>query len=317
MNKERYQFNLFLFIANLTEWHFSCRKNFNKVWRNIPSSLSKNEKSCLNKIKSVLKLYNKNYREHLTIEFLNYRSAPWKNLETKIGKANVGIIKKSFEIFSPRFEYFYNRQKSNMNKVFDFLNSILTKNLNLLSITQKVYLLSSPKDFKVIVTLSENSNHSAGGMCFMVDNMNYIIMQFGDFEISKDNWIIEDVLCHEIGHCFQNGPNWANLVSLYSNKINVPERYKREGVNAQDVFNEVVNASLWGEFGILSQIITKENDEVIKDRFVSLSKKNRNYYEEINWCAFKFRPAMTKMIKNKLPINEDALAELVKIWNKT
>lgn len=127
MTKIYEQLNFFLFISNLCEWHFSCRKSFNKTWSNYPSSLSESEKTTLKNFSKILIKYNKKYKDHLTTEFVQNRLIDWHKLSIRISNSDTNEIKNAFNVFHPRFEYFYARQKRNMAEVAAFLANNLEK----------------------------------------------------------------------------------------------------------------------------------------------------------------------------------------------
>ncbi|MCR4276747.1 MAG: hypothetical protein NUV87_01310, partial [Candidatus Roizmanbacteria bacterium] len=49
--------NFFFFITNLSEWHYSCRKNYNEEWIKILGNLTKQEKGNLRQVTRIMTAY--------------------------------------------------------------------------------------------------------------------------------------------------------------------------------------------------------------------------------------------------------------------
>lgn len=169
--------------------------------------------------------------------------------------------------------------------------------------------------FDILVCLSENANQAAGGMYFSSPQRGYIIMQFGDFDLSKDTHPLLNILYHEISHHFQNTSKWNKMIKKYKNKVLISKNYSIKGVTQSDVVDEIINASLWGEFGVLSQKAFSISDSDLEKKFKRLPAKNRKYYDQIKWCAYKFRPITQKIIRNKTSLSDFDILQAIKIWN--
>ena len=97
------QANLFFFISNLTEWHFSCRLAYNEEWIKMTGALKSDEKKILKKIKIILKKYG--FKTYLGKFFINSGGSKnnWNKLEKLLKPREYKDLKASFEIFSARF----------------------------------------------------------------------------------------------------------------------------------------------------------------------------------------------------------------------
>ncbi|HNW96342.1 MAG TPA: hypothetical protein PKL20_00640 [Candidatus Paceibacterota bacterium] len=111
--------NQFYFISNLTEWHFSCRKDDNKKWLEMTGPLNEEEKDALDIFKNILQL---NGFTCDTIEkskylgkyfLLNSEEQIWQNLKKSIKDENFQKIKWIFKIFKSRFKKIW---KEELNK---------------------------------------------------------------------------------------------------------------------------------------------------------------------------------------------------------
>ncbi|MCX6812375.1 MAG: hypothetical protein NTW79_02020 [Candidatus Berkelbacteria bacterium] len=317
MTKINKQLNLFLFISNLSEWHFSCRKSFNEIWKTKPTPLSDVEKTTLLNFVKILKKYNKKNKEHLIAEFVKSNSINWQKISNRISSRDVATIKNAFQIFQPRFEYFYSAQKRNMVEIAKFLENNLEKNKNAVDKARVIYQNSENFSFDVLICLSENSNKSAGGMYFSSGKKGYIVIQFGDFNLADDNYPLLNTFYHEISHHFQNTENYIKLVNKCKDQIVISKKYVDDGVDKNDIINEIVNAALWGEFGVLSQKVFSISDSELEKKFEALPKKDRDYYDQIKYCAYKFRGIIQKKISDNLALNNEDILSVVNIWNSS
>ena len=140
-------------------------------------------------------------------------------------------------------------------------------------------------------------------------------MQFGDFDLSDDTQPLFDVLYHEISHHFQNTFEWKKLVKKYKDRVLISKNYSAEGVTQSDAIDEIINASLWGEFGVLSQKVFSISDSDLEKKFRKLPTKNRKYYDQIKWCTYKFRPIMQKIISDGTSVSGPEILQAIDIWN--
>lgn len=49
--------NFFFFISNLSDWHFSCRKEYNEAWIKQTGELSNNEKNAIENFRKIMTKY--------------------------------------------------------------------------------------------------------------------------------------------------------------------------------------------------------------------------------------------------------------------
>jgi hypothetical protein len=105
--------NLYFFIQNLSEWHFSCRKKYNEIWKKELGKFSEKEKRAIKKFKKIhLKYpYRNNY---LGAYFFSKKS--WFNLKKEIDEKDFKEIKKIFSILENKFNQLYKKEYSNLKK---------------------------------------------------------------------------------------------------------------------------------------------------------------------------------------------------------
>ena len=90
--------NLYFFIQNLSEWHFSNRKKHNEAWRK-ELSFSTEADFCIETFKKIHQKYSFGDKYLGRLFFLN--DDPWFSIETLVGKDNSAKIKNIFATLEP------------------------------------------------------------------------------------------------------------------------------------------------------------------------------------------------------------------------
>ncbi len=99
--------NKYFFISNLTEWHFSSRSSYNKVWLEKSGPLSFKEKEALRTVKRVIKS-----KLHYGRQFFLYpQRRVWTALKRELNPADYLTLKNAFNLFDRRFEKVWLRGK--------------------------------------------------------------------------------------------------------------------------------------------------------------------------------------------------------------
>lgn len=103
--------NLFFLVSNFSEWHFSCRTDYNRAWIEKTKPLKIDEVEALSKFKKVINKYG---FELSKIFYTNNEEAAWKNLRKITKESEFTTIKETLQIFKPKFEKIW--QISKLNK---------------------------------------------------------------------------------------------------------------------------------------------------------------------------------------------------------
>src|SRR3989344_125447 len=102
--------NQFFFIANLSEWHFSCRLDYNKAWIKEMGALSNEEKKELAIFSNILQKYGFIYDKNGETKYIGkyfYRYSEkraWEGLKKNITQKEFLEIKNAFTFFEKRFK---------------------------------------------------------------------------------------------------------------------------------------------------------------------------------------------------------------------
>ena len=93
--------NLYFFIQNLSEWHFSNRKKHNEEWRKELSFFAEVD-FCIETFKKIHQKYSFGDKYLGRPFFLN--DDPWPAVELVVGKNNTTEVKKIFSTLEPYFD---------------------------------------------------------------------------------------------------------------------------------------------------------------------------------------------------------------------
>ncbi len=197
--------NLFFFIVNLTEWHFSCRSKYNQIWLKQGGKLTPREKKLLIQLKKISQKYNFETRKYLgRYVYCCQEQNKFDKLAKVLTPEEFDIITECLEVFQKRFSKVYNRKllekwskalKSEVvDKNFCQLEKI-THNFFNPSKSQKtlnVHLLFSPSTTSLV----------AGGANLGSED---ITLEVPIFRL--EDWLVEyatKVLLHELTHIWFN-----------------------------------------------------------------------------------------------------------------
>jgi hypothetical protein len=283
----------FLFIHDLSGWHYSSRKSFRDYWIRTPAKLSEKERKALIIWKKLnLDFYKKRETFILT-----------SCLSKKLKERDRKIIDNTFKIFEPRFEFFYKKQLPNIKKVAKYLKNLKTPRY--LKETYKLYG-ANYRNIPVYIAMSHKANRSAGGM--LLDNI--VVLQFGDYKLGKDNSSILNTLFHEIAHR-------GSIGKYLGTKPNVKLPRGFIG-SAKDFIDEVVNMALWSEIGLFSQKQFGWSEQKIYKSYRFLLKEWKSPYKEIIRKAFVVRGYLAKKLKNNpnFKFNRGSVNEIVSLLRK-
>lgn len=148
--------NFYFFIQNLSEWHFSNRKYYNKMWKKELGFFSIEEEKALKKFKRIHLKYN--FGEKYLGRPFFLKKEPWKALKEQLSKRELAYLKNIFSIFQAKFGLIYKKdllllkkwqkelsEKANNSSLNNSINNTLSclYNTPYLKGEVRVYLLFS------------------------------------------------------------------------------------------------------------------------------------------------------------------------------
>ena len=294
---------LVCFVHNLANWHLSCTPSFAAYWRNLPSLMSTEEKTTLDHLTRLFKDYfDQNDEVWIRELFVANQKAtiPAENLPY-------------FDIFLPRFNFFYEKQKENMLVVSRYLGGLEDKFLPQLLQTRLFYGFDEGAEVLAYVTLSANANKQASGMLLEMEEQKryFVVMEYGDYHLSDDNWTIDNVYLHEIAHVFQCSKVFKRMVEKASKNMGREDSLKKMGISPKDMLTEIIHASLWGECGYISRLIygDKLND--------GLDQSGDVYKSTIESIAMAIQPMVAEYLNQRKEIDRQFVEAVVRAWNPT
>jgi hypothetical protein len=108
-----YTENLFFFVSNLSEFHFSCRKEYNEEWQKIFGKINKEEAKLLGKFRVVLKKhgFNKDGVYLGVLIFTSSENQKLESLEKILSARDFALVKETLKKFEPKFKQIYKKNK--------------------------------------------------------------------------------------------------------------------------------------------------------------------------------------------------------------
>ncbi len=207
--------NLYFFISNLTEFHFSCRKHFNIDWISATGPLNQEDKKALKDIKPIFEKYGFVTKNNKSLYLGKYFYCPedkekFDSLKKYLLPEEYKRINNSFNVIENRFNKIYNEKmlenwklalekelsSEKFLKLFNFSQRFFnpTKKNSVLN----VHLLASPS-----VTWSSSGNANLGDKD--------ITLEVPVFNLTEEQ--VELAVCillHELSHIwFENSSNYS------------------------------------------------------------------------------------------------------------
>lgn len=235
--------NFYFFIQNLSEWHFSNRKDYNILWRKELGNFSPEEENALKRFKEIRLSYpsGKTFFEQSFFKENDH----WQKLENNLEPDKYKIIKEIFDLFKNKFEILFKKDLPFLERWQKELNNKINEPLlikSMLNVLNVVFNTAS-SEYEIKVNLLFSSlNHTGGGA--NIDNKS-ISLEISRYPIQNSNHAI-GIIWHETIHlCFQNQYFFPLVLKQFPN-----DRQKT------DQINEIIISSLFPR-GILGVRLLK------------------------------------------------------------
>lgn len=156
--------NFYLFVSNLSEWHFSVRKNYNIIWREELGKFSDEEESALKQFKEIRQNYNasKTFFE----EAFFIAENPFNILQKNLPITEYDIIKKIFNALENKFNILYNKDLPLLEKWQEELTNAIDNSSNASDISNVLSTLYNAsiqeKEISVYILLSGDKQTGGG-----------------------------------------------------------------------------------------------------------------------------------------------------------
>lgn len=323
-----YTENLFFFVSNLSEFHFSCRKEYNEEWQRIFGELSKTEKIHLKNLSVVLK--NNGFdgkNPYLGIPFfLPSESRKIKSVKEILDEKEFSIVEKTLEIFRPKFQLIYKK-----DKLDDWIKiqSEIFKSDRVQNAVREVSSLLGAKMFQGQLNIHllgfVSPKILASGGANLGPNDITLEMPVNKIEDWVGEWGVF-VALHELTHLFFENSKAQEILKKKTKKIaiNKIKKIKPE----RDVYN--LMKEIMTELCAPSGYICEKNSKKIKplseilitnlgrklEQFEKY-KKNKDvpYHDLSSYIVWQTYPLVSLYVNNKMTIDSkfvDYLLEILK-----
>ncbi|PIP55574.1 MAG: hypothetical protein CO183_02070 [Candidatus Zambryskibacteria bacterium CG_4_9_14_3_um_filter_42_9] len=190
--------NLYFFIQNLSEWHFSNRKDHNEAWRN-ELLFSTEAESCIQEFKKIHQQYSFGDK-YLGRPFFLYKD-PWPTVELLVGKDDGAKIKNIFATLEPYFDTIYIKDEV-MLKTW---RAIIAKpefvtNASYINNTLANFYGCAPYNENCTIYLLLSTEKKNGGTAGTISN-NAITLELSRTSIKLEKHMF-NVLWHELIHLY-------------------------------------------------------------------------------------------------------------------
>lgn len=243
--------NQFFFIANLSEWHFSCRLDYNQKWIEKTGALSNEEKKELRVFSNILQKYGFVYDKNGKIKYIGKffycypEKKAWEELKKNITQKEFLEIRNVFKVFKKRFKKIWKPQelKKRIKTVRDLTNK---KSWKLLMQHIRVLFGSSAstKELFVIVLLSPLAGKGvtvAGSANIGNRHITYEIPK-----LKKEGWeqsYSAGILAHEIAHSLFSKKGGEKEIAKIIKKEGMPSRARGFPMSTVSIINEAITES--------------------------------------------------------------------------
>jgi hypothetical protein len=238
--------NFYFFVQNLSEWHFSCNRNYNAFWQNTLGKLTKEEKESLEIFKKI-RLNYKTSKSCFEEAFFIKRN-PWQLLSSTLTSQEYQDIHNTFIILQNKFEKLYKKEcplLRKWQKLLDKTANNKTLNKKITKVLDKLYGTdATDKNIIINVYLLLSSPNATGGGA-NIDKKS-ITLEISRYLIEKSNHAL-GIIWHEIIHLLFQNKNFFPLVLKNTS-----------GQKDADFINEITAAALFPR-GLLSQQFFNNN----------------------------------------------------------
>ncbi|MBI4993554.1 hypothetical protein HZC33_01160 [Candidatus Wolfebacteria bacterium] len=222
--------NFYFFIQNLSEWHFSNRKNYNILWREELGQFSPEEENSLKEFKEIHLRYPFG-ESYLGRQFFIEKN-PWIILEQKLSQEDFINLKNIFSLLEKKFNLLWNKEEPLLlqwqKKLSDKINEphLVKSIVDILNIIFN----TSPSEFKININLLFSSPVQTGGGA-SIDNKS-ISLEISRYPLNDANHAM-GIIWHETIHlCFEKQYFLPLLYKKYLNDFDTINLIKESAISS-------------------------------------------------------------------------------------
>lgn len=331
--------NQFFFISNLSEWYFSCRKDYNQKWLKQTGPLNEKESRALEQFRNIIKKYgffidNKTGKtEYLGQIFFSYpEKETWNKLKTFVNKKEYLIIKNTFNALQTKFEKIW-ELKELSKKAKNLEKSLKSQQYREL-FDKLVYLFDNKRPIQKITIIALASPLCGEGITAAgganIDN-NCITLEIP--KLKFNSWEFEysiGIIAHEVAHILFRQSNGQKIIQKIIKKIKfrmLPKNLSPH-INPLEFISEFVIESLT-PFGYLSQkyfikfnplkfTFSKSNLKILAENFINFKEnKPSNTHRLRKLLIWQLYPFIINQIELKKKIDKKFIEKISKFIFQT
>jgi len=297
--------NLFHFISNLTNWHFSVRPSYKKYWLEKTGGLTSDDKKWLKKAEKLFQKYAFSNNNWGMVFLRRPENDVWKVAKNTFGKKDTEKFKEIYDYFLPRFDKIWSDERKLISlwkkELQETLSTFAPKELandlnNLFNVVPDFSY-----DIKVILLMSSPTQIGGGANV----GRGAITLEGSNMSPEK-NVHSKLIFWHELIHVYWEKNNeYMNMLNLYMNKANINSFSK--DIPAKIVLKEAVMESLI-PFGYLSQKHLAFNGKAyVSEKIKVLKSKGKTTKSMSYWRYY----SLTRMFDTakKYVTNQKAIDE--------
>ncbi len=326
--------NQFFFISNLSEWHFSCRKDYNQEWLKQTGPLSKKEKQVLNAFRKIIVEYgfkrDKNWKTTYLGQYFYCYSVKeaWGKFKKAVSSKEFNIINETLKTLQNRFEKIWDRKllEKQVVKIKKFLNTEGSKNL-FKDLNQTLGNKKSPQNFTIIALMSPRKGEgitAAGGANL---NSRHITLEIP--KLKNNSWELEcsvGVLAHEIGHILfkQFGGLTVAVIEEVIKELKLPKLLPsnlQPKIDASSFLGELSIEFLvpfgyfaqkyFKRFNPLKFSFSKSNLKVLAENYLNFKEnKSASVYRLRKLLVWQLYPLIVYQIESKKEFDKDFIKNI-------
>lgn len=276
------QANFYFFIQNLSEWHFSCRKQHNIFWEKELGGFSKEENNALKKFREIHTKYP--FGKSYLGRYFFIEKNPWKILKEKLSKEEYEEIKNIFNLLKEKFEKLYKKNRPNIKN----WQNILNKNLNaqkeeINNILGRLYN-TDPLEKNIDVYLLFSSEKQNGGGANIGDGS--VSVEVSRCPFNQENRI-RGIIWHELIHLYFEKGYFLDTLHKEFEFDEEKISYIKEIIDSLLFPNGVLGKSILGvkRESLNSRISIENKGKLLKltERYVEEKRKfDEKYIKKIN-----------------------------------
>lgn len=307
--------NFFHFLSNLTEWHFSCRKNYNQIWLEKTGALDDKEKQALKQLAKLLIKYHfssgqkgpEDPSKFLGIPFtISSDRDAWKKVEGWVEPEEFSTLKNIFEVFEPRFEKIWVEEKPKLASwKTTLIEELAQKKYDDLEKDLEAFFDQKPKYSSIDVYLLMNPANLGGGANIGPGRVTLECTALPAEAVSE----VLNVLYHETTHLVFEYGYYQNLLGRFLQSIK--EEYSKKhaffksGRGLRVIINEAAMSSLLPEGYLAHKYFGS-------DVFKKVAKgRGEDFGAYRLFASAKLFPLAKDYVENKKPVDRDYLQ---KVW---